>query len=273
VNSILAGEPTGGKPGYYGGAGRLVLPQSQLSLRYSTGHIPPFEGLPQRDALYPDLAIDVRSTDYFARHDPVLAAALAHALPRPAAPNGRAMVVNSASLRYETGIAPGSLASALGAFPTDNLELTVNGASAQLLAATPGQLNFIVPAGTPPGPATLEVRVEGEVVSEGLFEVTTAGPGLFATDPAPAPRGTVVQLLATGKGPLDSSDSAPVSIWIANRPAEVVFSGVAPGIPGLWQIHTRIPDDSDIAKQVPVFISAEGYVSNAVTVFVTDPQP
>jgi uncharacterized protein (TIGR03437 family) len=291
VNTILAGEPTGGKPGYCGGASNLTLPQSHLLVRYSTTCIPPFEGLPQGDALNPDLPVDIRSTDYFARHDPVLAAALAHALPRRASPTGRAIVLNAASRRYETGVAPGSLASAFGDFPPGDFNVTVNGATAHLVAATHDQLNFLVPTNVSAGQATLEVRAQAELVSEGLFEVTTAGPGLFVTEPAnnsqpgavlnqdntpngsaaPASRGTVVQLFATGTGPLDSSNWAPVSVWIANRPAEILFSGLAPGIPGLWQINARIPDDSAIAKQVAVFVSAEGYVSNAVTVFVTDP--
>ncbi len=293
VNAILAGEPTGGKPGYYGGVNSLTLPQSRLSLRSSTTRTPPFDGIPQEDSVYPDLAVYSRSTDYFARHDPVLAAALAHALPPPIAPAGPAIVLNAASLRHETGIAPGSFASAFGSFPAGNLTLTVNGRSAQTLAATPHQINFIVPTGTPAGPATLEVHAESAVVSDGLFQATPAGPGLFVTDAAnssqpgavlnenntwntaaaPAPRGSVVQLFATGSGPLDSSTGAPVSVWIANRPAEILFSGVAPGIPGLWQINARVPDDAAIRGQAPVFISAEGYVSNGVTIFVTGPLP
>lgn len=291
VNSILAGEPTGGKPGYCGGAGILTLPQSQLQVRYSTVCLPPFVGIPQRDAIYPDLPVDVRSTDYFARHDPVLAAALSHALPRPASPTGQAIVLNAASLRYETGVAPGSLASAFGRFPSLDLNVTVNGAAAHLVAATPSQLNFLVPANVSAGQATLEVRAQSELVAEGRFEVTAAGPGLFITDPAnnsqpgavlnqdntlnraaaPAFRGSVVQIFATGNTPPDASGQVPVSVWIANCPAEILFSGLAPGIPGLWQINARIPDDCAIAKQAPMFVAAEGYVSNAVTIFVADP--
>ncbi|MCX6630245.1 MAG: hypothetical protein NTW28_21715, partial [Candidatus Solibacter sp.] len=179
LSTILAGEPTGGRPAYYGCAGILTLPQSHLSLRYSTVYIPPFEGLPQGDSLYLDLPVDIRSTDYFTRHDPVLGAALAHALPRPRTPSGRASVLNAASLRYETGIAPGSFASAFGSFPTGNLKLTVNGAATELVAATPRQLNFLVPMDASAGPATLQVRAQDELVSEGLFQVTRAGPGLF----------------------------------------------------------------------------------------------
>jgi len=291
VSAIQVGEPTGGRPAYCGGANSLTLPQSSLHVRYSTSCIPPFDGLPQGDSLYPDLPVDTRSTDYFARHDPVLAAALAHAVLRPAPPTGRAVVVNAASMRYETGIAPGSFASAFGSFPTGNLDVTVNGAAAQVVATTPSQINFLAPTNLAAGQATVEVRVQAGLVSEGRFEVTTAGPGLFVLNPAdnrqagailnqdnavngsstPAARGTVLQIFATGNGPLDASNAAPVTVWIANHPAEVLYSGPAPGIPGLWQINARVPADSTINQETPVFISAEGYVSNAVTIFVAGP--
>jgi uncharacterized protein (TIGR03437 family) len=286
VSATLVGEPTGGKPAYCFGASTITLPESRLVVRYSTSCIPEFEGLPGGDALYPDLPVDVRSTDYFARHDPVLGAALAHAAIRPAAPGGRAIVVNAASMRYETGVAPGSLASAFGEFPEGELRVTVNGASTQMIAATRGQVNFVVPTDVLAGRATLEVRTPAEVVSDGSFEVTSAGPGLFIADwrdqsqpgailnedsalngsKAPAPRGSILLIFATGSG------SAAVNVWIANRPADNLYSGPAPGYPGLWQINARIPEDTAIEKQIPVFVSLEGRVSNAVTVFVSGPQ-
>jgi len=80
-----------------------------------------------------------------------------------------------------------------------------------------------------------------------------------------------VQIFATGQGRLDASGWAPVSVWIANRPAEVLYSGSAPGVDGLWQINVRIPVDTAISKQVPLFVSAEGLVSNGVTIYTTDP--
>jgi uncharacterized protein (TIGR03437 family) len=285
VNATLVGEPTGGKPSGYGAVKGLTLPQSRLYLQYPTAYFPLLGGIPDRDSLYPDVAVNVRSTDYFARHDSILAAALTHASGPPLAPSGRATVVNSASFRYETGIAPGSFVSAFGTFPEGDLKLTVNGVTARLVAVTPAQLVFVVPLETPPGPATLQVRVGGDLISDGQFDVTAAGPGLFVANPAdaaqpgavlnpdnalnsadsPAPRGSVIQIFATGYCP-------EVSAWIANRPAEVLYSGAAPGIPGLWQINVRIPDDPGIAKQVPVFIAAQGFVSNGVTVYLAPNQ-
>jgi uncharacterized protein (TIGR03437 family) len=289
--SILVGEPTGGKPAEYGNVTGFTLPASQLSIFCSTRYFSVMAGIPDRDSVYPDVAVNVRSTDYFARHDAILAAALAHASPPPAAPSGRAIVVNSASFRYETGIASGSFASAFGNFPTGDLKVLVNGMSARLLGATSTQITFVVPPEAPVGMATLQVSLGGSAISDGQFEVTAAGPGLFVaavansaqpgavlnqdnalnTAAAPAAQGSVVQIFATGYGRLDASGSVLVSVWIANRPAEVLYSGPAPGVDGLWQINVRIPADTAVTKQVPVFISAEGLVSNGVTIYAIAP--
>jgi uncharacterized protein (TIGR03437 family) len=285
VDAILAGEPTGGKPGAFGEVRQQTLPSSGLRLQVSSRLWPVLDGIPARNSLYPDLDIGLRSTDYFARHDPALAAALVHASAAPKPPSGRAIVVNSASFRYHTGIAPGSLASAFGTFPAGDLKLTVNGVAAQLVNATTTQLGFVVPPQTQPGPSTLEVRLGTELVADGQFQTTPAGPGLFvanAADPAqpgailnqdsvlnaadrPAPAGSVLQIFATGYGPADGS----TAVWIANRPAEVLHSVVVGGVPGLWQINARVPEEAAESKEVPVFLSSHGFVSNGVTIHTT----
>jgi uncharacterized protein (TIGR03437 family) len=45
---------------------------------------------------------------------------------------------------------------------------------------------------------------------------------------------------------------------------------MSPEFPGLWQINVRLPDAPSISKQVPVFVIADGVVSNAVTVWVEE---
>ena len=84
----------------------------------------------------------------------------------------------------------------------------------------------------------------------------------------PAARGSGPQIFATGYGPLDASGQAAVGVWLGELPAAVLYSGPAPGFPGLWQINAKVPDDPAISGQVPVFASALGMVSNGVTVFV-----
>jgi len=287
IPTTLVGEPTGGPPRQHGNPATFKLPASGMAVQYSTVYSPAFPGIPDLDAVYPDIAAPVESTDYFARHDAILAAVLARASAPPAPPTGADIVVNSASYRNTTGIAPGSYASALGAFPSGPLAVSINGSAATLLAATGTQLVFVVPAAAAVGTAQLTVSQGGQTISSGQFPVTQAGPGLFAVAPtaaqpgaivnedyslnssaSPAARGSVVQIFATGYGPLDGSGQAAASVWVGNLPAVVLSSGPAPGYPNLWQIKARIPDDPTIAGQVPIFVSTLGMVSNAVTVFV-----
>jgi uncharacterized protein (TIGR03437 family) len=55
---------------------------------------------------------------------------------------------------------------------------------------------------------------------------------------------------------------------MANRPAEVLYSGPAPGLTGVWQVNARVPEDSAVARQVPIFFQAGDLVSNGVTAWV-----
>jgi uncharacterized protein (TIGR03437 family) len=95
----------------------------------------------------------------------------------------------------------------------------------------------------------------------------------------------VIQIFATGAGPLDSAiaDGAPPPgealprtvntprAFVAAESAVVTYSGMSPEFPGLWQINVRLPDAPSIAKQVPVFVIGDkGVVSNGVTVWVEE---
>ena len=66
-------------------------------------------------------------------------------------------------------------------------------------------------------------------------------------------------------------DQFRADLQYCQPPSEVLYSGPAPGVDGLRQINARIPTDTAITSQVPLFISAEGLVSNGVTIYTTDP--
>ena len=287
IPTVLVGEPTGGPPLSHGNPQTFTLPASRMLVQYSTVYSPPFPGIPDRDAIYPDISAPVQSTDYFARHDAILASVLSRATAPSAPPVGSAIVVNSASFRAGTGIAPASFASAFGTFPAGGLSVLVNGEAAKLVAATASQLVFVIPADAAIGPAKLEVQQNGQSVSGGNFQITAAGPGLFVAAPvsaqpgailnqdsklntsgAPAARGSVIQIFGTGYGTLDAAGQAAAGVWIADLPAAVLYSGPAPGIPGLWQVNVQVPNESVVAGQVPVFVGALGMVSNGVTIWV-----
>jgi len=48
----------------------------------------------------------------------------------------------------------------------------------------------------------------------------------------------------------------------------VLFSGMAPGYVGLWQINAEVPQDVTPGTAVPLVISAGGVTSNTVTIAV-----
>ena len=94
----------------------------------------------------------------------------------------------------------------------------------------------------------------------------------------------MIQIFATGAGatnpPLLAGESAPASgnplvltrvepaVTLGGRPAPVLFSGMAPGFVGLWQINAEVPQDVTPGPAVPLQITAGGVPSNTVTIAV-----
>jgi uncharacterized protein (TIGR03437 family) len=120
----------------------------------------------------------------------------------------------------------------------------------------------------------------------GTANITSAGPGLFVLQPAdpsqpgavenqdysvnsqanPAAAGSILQIFATGYGPIDASGSAPVKVILAGTPADVLYSGPIGQFPGLWQINARIT--TTLTGQLSLYLIAGNAASNAVTVWV-----
>jgi uncharacterized protein (TIGR03437 family) len=283
---IVIGEPTGGAPSGYGNVLPFTLPGSKLTGQYSTTVSPQPPNIPLGTSFMPDVPVSIRSSDYFARYDPVLADILAR-WPGPAAPlSGDVIAVNAATFRSEHGIAPGSLAVAFGSFGATTDGIQVNGKSAPVLAAGPSQVNFVVPTGAAPGPATISARAGGVEIARGEATITAASPGIFVLQPAdpsqpgavlnqdssvnskanPAEKGSVIQIFATGNGALDSNGQALVQVLVGESPAAVLYSAPVPQFAGLWQINARVPDD--VSGQAALFLIAGNTASNGVTIWL-----
>lgn len=72
-SAILVGEPTGGKPNGYGEVRSFTLPNSALSVSYSTKFFRSWpEGDP--DSLFPDIPAAISSSDYREGRDPAMEA-------------------------------------------------------------------------------------------------------------------------------------------------------------------------------------------------------
>jgi uncharacterized protein (TIGR03437 family) len=163
-------------------------------------------------------------------------------------------------------------------------------------------LNVQIPYGVSAGSqVTLRVDNNGESVFAN-FNVSAAAPEIFATNSqgtgqgailntsyqlvdgsAPATRGsTYIQIYCTGLGtvtnepasgaaapysPLARTSSNPV-VTIGGAQATVIFSGLAPGFVGEYQINALVPASVTTGSAVPVAISFEGATSNTVTIAV-----
>ena len=230
----LMGEPTGGNPTVpWRNVATFSLPNSKLVVS-CTQTLAPTTYRPG-GAVDPDVLVPVYSYDAFARHDPVLAAVLADSQGYPPQEDSPVAVLNSASFRVGTAVAPGSLASAFGDFSSADsgdagvvplpariggTQLMVNDVAAPLLAVRPTQINFQVPAATPAGKVAVRVVRSGNTVASGTIYVAPTAPGLFPADllnpvkpgailnqdysintnTRPAHAGEIIQIYATGQG-------------------------------------------------------------------------
>ncbi|HEV2687537.1 MAG TPA: hypothetical protein VGV35_03255 [Bryobacteraceae bacterium] len=177
-----------------------------------------------------------------------------------------------------------------------------DGIAAPVLYTSSNQAGVIVPFGVA-GPQTqVEVRYQGQVSFPIMIPVVQATPAIFSLDGtgggpgaivnqdgnlnsggAPAGRGSIVLLYATGLGQMNpAADDGqivsaapfpmpllPVQVFIDGQPAEVLYAGAAPDmVQGVLQINVRIPDAAS-SGEVHVVVRAGDYSSpNTVTLFV-----
>jgi uncharacterized protein (TIGR03437 family) len=177
-----------------------------------------------------------------------------------------------------------------------DVQVLVAGIPAPLVYVSPSQINFLIPIGTPANGSFQEIQVTrvstGQVLASWLFRIDAVSPGLFTSNATgdgqvsavnadgtvndaahPAKAGSFVSLYATGQGLVSGMppDGQPPQ-GIINTPqkpnvfingpdfvpdADVQFSGLAPGYPGLWQINVKVPANVP-AGDVPVFIQMNG---------------
>ena len=190
-------------------------------------------------------------------------------------------------------------------FPTilSQTQVFVNEVAAPLWFVSSAQINFQVPRATPVGKVPIRVVLNGQNVGTGNMDVGAAAPGIFVIDlldpnqpgavvnadgnvNGPArriSRGGIIQVFGTGQGnALDAvvADgqpanaevhiTAPVKAYVSIEEAIVEYKGLAPTIPGDFQINIRIPDKPYIKGQVPLFVEINGIVSNLVSFWVVD---
>ncbi|HJT89101.1 MAG TPA: hypothetical protein VJ732_14635 [Bryobacteraceae bacterium] len=186
------------------------------------------------------------------------------------------------------------------------LQVTFNGQPTPLYYVSPTQINFVVPENAPTsGYAEIEVVAStGQIMAASLAQMNVVSPGIIrlnfagANDQAavlnqdnsvngpsnPAPRGSVIQIFATGEGavagapPDGSAPSGPVPaggltqviVGICNvddsgctqeSGEHIKYSGLS-SYPGVWQINVQIPQNTAPGAQVPIVVLMNSYPSS-----------
>jgi uncharacterized protein (TIGR03437 family) len=178
-------------------------------------------------------------------------------------------------------------------------QVLLNERPVPLYFVSPAQINFLVPMDTPTS-GTAEVQVirpsTGEIIAASTLPLARVSPALFIQGSSDqgqiaalnqdnsvnsstnaAARGSVIQIFGTGQGPVFNApaDGMPATgqETTPERPrvligtafvddANIEYSGLAPGLIGVWQINVRIPDTVAPSSQVDLVVQLGSVNSN-----------
>ncbi len=198
---------------------------------------------------------------------------------------------------FGNGLATETLNAETSPLPTNlgGTSVTVNGIPAALLFVSPTRINLQIPfetmgetaeiiATTPAGTSSAAVDVN-QTLPEIFFDPTTGLGALVNIETGvtlweqPLPAGATAAVFCAGLGAVEpavgTGQPAPlnpraetvltVEAEIDGRSANVLFSGLAPGYSGLYQVNIELPTDLDTGRYILV-IRAAGFTSNEVFV-------
>ena len=230
-------------------------------------------------------------------HYPGLASiSAAHFLRRRISP-GMVAAMYPLGIRFgeETVTAPGY------PLPTDlgDLQVLVDEIPAPIYFVSPGQINFYVPMRLEPGTQStfiVQRKSNNQILASGVLDIGTATPAFFTTtqngqgqiaalnedntvntNTNGVARGGVIQLFATGQGfvpnaPPDGTPPTGVvptpslprvvigSGFVAD--SDILYSGLAPGLVGVWQINVKIPTTVPPNSATDVVVTLRSIPSN-----------
>ncbi|MCZ6491842.1 MAG: hypothetical protein O7A06_15105 [Acidobacteria bacterium] len=222
---------------------------------------------------------------------------------RPATdPNG-AIAPGTIVAIFGTDLASSTQLAPAVPLPTLLLEtsVTFNSIPAPLYFVSPTQINAQVPFDVPTGTVSVEVNngaatatqsITVAAVSPGIFTLNTQGTGFGAilhadtfeliTNGNPTQSGEFLSIFCTGLGllnsPVTSGDIPSVpppetlnqpQVEIAGIPAQVSYSGLAPGFVGLYQVNVEVPAGVPPGIQ-SLQIIIDGVPSNTVNIAIRD---
>lgn len=193
------------------------------------------------------------------------------------APNTNPIAPGEFISLFGTNLASQTIVAGALPFPEtlSGVQVTINGTPAPIYFVSPGQISAVVPYSL-----NLANRAKVQVINNGVssniveMEPTVTSPGIFSLPPGgsgtgailrqdfsvvsssnPAKKGETIQIFLTGLGTVKpaipagaAAPSNPLSkvendvfVFIGGKLAPVLYSGLAPGLAGLYQINATIP--------------------------------
>jgi uncharacterized protein (TIGR03437 family) len=160
------------------------------------------------------------------------------------------------------------------------VSVTVGGIAASLRYVSPTQINALIPFEVTIPANTVVPLVVTSAGSSGSYNIrlTRDAPAIFSQNGSGFgmalvfdakfnavatvhPNDTLI-LYASGLGPVDSSGHVldPVEVYLGERKAQVLFAGLAPGLPGVYQLNVIAPT---LATD-RIYLRSGGWQSNIV---------
>jgi uncharacterized protein (TIGR03437 family) len=217
------------------------------------------------------------------------------------APTGGAIAPGEFLSIFGSGLSPDkTTTAATPPYPTGLAGATVriNDTLAPIALVSSNQLNVLVPYAVTGTAATLVVTAGGTASNSVTVPLAASAPGVFSQDSSgtgigailhannskvtaasPAKRGETISIYLTGLGAVEppvpdgtaggsnptSKTVSPVAVYLNGQKATVVYSGLAPGSPGLYQMNVTIPSDLVLGtgNSVLAIQSSEGFNDTA----------
>jgi uncharacterized protein (TIGR03437 family) len=178
---------------------------------------------------------------------------------------------------------------------------------ASLFYVSPNQINFVVPAATKTGTATVKILGGANSPQSATVEVATVAPGLFTANGAGVGVAAAIairRIIATGNddqvpvyhcdangcssmgiemgpdatvflelfgtGIRGRSSLANVNATIGGESVDVLFAGAQGQFPGLDQVNLSLPQGLHTRGETDVVLTVDGHVANKVRVNLKD---
>ncbi|MCU1232828.1 MAG: hypothetical protein JWP63_795 [Candidatus Solibacter sp.] len=205
------------------------------------------------------------------------------------APAGNPIAPGEFIALFGSGLAK-SLQTATVPYPKtlNGVTVTINGVAAPLYFVSAGQINCVVPYSIT-GPTASIIVQNGTNSNTVTVPVAATAPGVFTADQSgsgigamrhadatasiinasnPASPGETIQIYLTGMGAVNPSVAdgtagtittlyqtiSDVVVLVAGQPATVLFKGLAPGFPGLYQFNVTLPTFLGSTGNLPLAI-------------------